>query len=117
MRDSVTQMAEIFKAFGDPTRLKIIKMLASNPKRKLCVGAIADILGITQPAVSQHLKVLKNVGLIDPNREGFRMHYAINHESLAEFRKNMDALYELTSEECPYDDECREKGKGISKTK
>ena len=114
MRDTVIQMAEIFKAFGDPTRLRIIKMLASNPERKLCVGAIANTLGITQPAVSQHLKVLKNVRLIDPNRDGFQIHYAINPETLADFRKYLDALSELAFVKCPYEDGCQKQGEEIS---
>jgi ArsR family transcriptional regulator len=116
MRDIVIRMAEFFKALGDPTRLKIIRMLASNPECRLCVGAIANRLGITQPAVSQHLKVLKNVGLVEPNRDGFRVHYSINTETLTEFRKNLDELCKLAFEKCPCDDEYRKQGEEISET-
>ena len=99
---------EIFKALGDPTRLKIIRLLASNPERSLCVGALAQRLGITQPAVSQHLKVLKNVGIVNPNRDGFRVHYTINFETLAEFKNNWDELSKLAMEPCSCDEECQE---------
>ena len=83
MKDSITTMADVFRALGDPTRLKIMRMLASNPERSLCVGAIAQRLSITQPAVSQHLKVLKSIGILEPNRDGFRVHYTIDKDILA----------------------------------
>jgi ArsR family transcriptional regulator len=111
MKDIVIQMAEFFKALGEPTRLKIIRLLASNPERSLCVGALAQRLGITQPAVSQHLKVLKNVGIVEPNRDGFRVHYTVNVETLTAFRKNWEELSKLAMEPCPCDEECKEQGK------
>lgn len=75
--------AEIFKALGDETRLKILKLLLQS-HNNLCVGMIAQKLGISQPAVSQHLKVLKNVGIVDPDREGFHVHYKVVNDSLKE---------------------------------
>lgn len=110
MRDLVVKMAEVFKALGDPTRLRILRILASNPEQKVCVGCIAERLGISQPAVSQHLKVLKNVGLAEPNREGFRVHYAINSEALAAFQRDWQALSTLATEKCSCSEkeECQE---------
>jgi DNA-binding transcriptional ArsR family regulator len=60
--------------------------------------------------VSQHLKVLKNVGLAEPNREGFRVHYAIDREALAALHTDWEALCALVTEEspCPGKDECQE---------
>lgn len=107
MKELVVQMADVFKALGDPTRLKIVKMLASNPERKLCVGALARKIGISQPAVSQHLKVLKSVGLVEPNRAGYHVHYAINTEMLASYKESMDELFQLALEECSCSDECQ----------
>ncbi len=107
MEESVGRMSEFFKALSDPTRLKIIRLLASNPERSLCVGAVAKRLGITQPAVSQHLRVLKHVGLVEPNREGFRVHYTINIETLTELRKDVDELYRLASEQFACNEECQ----------
>ena len=108
MKDVVIQMADVFKALGEPTRLKIIKMLASNPERKLCVGAIARKIGISQPAVSQHLKVLKSIGLVEPNRNGYHVHYAINTEMLAAYKESMDELFQLAFEPCSCNNECQE---------
>jgi ArsR family transcriptional regulator len=109
MKDMILQMAETFKALGEPNRLKIIKMLASNPERSLCVGCLAERLGITQPAVSQHLKVLKNAGLVEPNRNGYRVHYTINMERFSEFMKNSDELYQLAFEQCSGEKECQKR--------
>jgi len=57
-------MESLCKALGDATRLKIIKILASHKDYRPCVNDLAKNLNITQPAASQHLKILKNVGLI-----------------------------------------------------
>jgi len=60
----ITKMANIFKAFADPTRLRLIRLLASNMEEKLCVVDLAKKLGISQPAASQHIKVLKNINIL-----------------------------------------------------
>ncbi len=90
----ILTMAEVFKAFGDPNRLRLLRLLVPHSERSLCVGALAQRLGITQPAVSQHLKVLKNIGVVTPNKDGFRVHYTINAEILAGYMQAMDALFE-----------------------
>jgi len=58
---------DFFKALGEFTRLKIIRLLA---ERELCVCDLEEIMQISQPRISQHLKVLKQVGLITERREG-----------------------------------------------
>ena len=100
MRYTDKKLAEILKALGDPTRLKIIK-LCSSRGRLLCVGALAHELGITQPAVSQHLKVLKNLGILDDYRVGFHVHYCVNPDALKACKKEFDELFKLLSECCP----------------
>ncbi|MBN2240437.1 MAG: winged helix-turn-helix transcriptional regulator [Dehalococcoidales bacterium] len=77
------EQAAIFAAFSDPTRLRIIKLLVSQQgEGALCVNALAGILGITQSAVSQHLRMLKNLDLVKGDRQGYRIHYKVNHEVL-----------------------------------
>ena len=70
---------EIFKALGDETRLKIFLTLSRSPDR-LCVSDVVKQLGISQPAVSQHLKILKAAGLADSARKGHKIHYGVNRE-------------------------------------
>jgi DNA-binding transcriptional ArsR family regulator len=75
----IEKQAELFAALADPTRLKLLQILCSqDPPGCRCVNNLSHILGITQPAVSQHMRVLKSVGLVIGERRGFRMHYMIN---------------------------------------
>ena len=106
MKHSHQNMAEFFKALGDPTRLKIFRMLTADPERSLCVGAIAERLGIAQPTVSQHLKVLKNVDLVEPNRNGFRIHYTVNLQALDLYRDDIEELCKAAAEVKPCHDDC-----------
>lgn len=95
-------LAEIFKALSDPTRLKIIRLL-SRRKPMLCVGALAHRLGISQPAVSQHLRVLKNAGILKAQRFGFHVHYVFNPSILHEHKKMIDGLFHVAFECCERD--------------
>jgi DNA-binding transcriptional ArsR family regulator len=99
MRNQKTnELAGVFKALGDPTRLAIFKMLSANPKPKLCVCAIALRLRITQSAVSQHLRVLKNAGLVTPNRDGFRVHYSVNAGKLKSVQSALESMSNVPAE-------------------
>ncbi|HMK46599.1 MAG TPA: metalloregulator ArsR/SmtB family transcription factor [Methanocella sp.] len=66
--ESTKRMTEVFKALGDVNRITIMYILASEQVEKICVTDLAKMLGITQPAVSQHLRTLKSAGLIDSSR-------------------------------------------------
>ena len=95
MIEQVIKMAEVFKALGDPTRLRIIRMLASNPEDTLCVADLATQLGSTQPAASQHIKVLKSVGILEANKVGFRVYYRINTNIMLAYKDDLDELFEM----------------------
>ena len=84
MNTTISSTAGIFKALSDENRLKILKLIAGYGNR-LCVGMIANKMGITQPAVSQHLRILKNAGLVESSKEGFHMHYSVRGDSLDGF--------------------------------
>jgi len=104
MKDEVKIMAKVFKALGEPTRLKIIKILASEGGY-FCVGAMAKRLGISQPAVSQHLKILKDAGILDSRRIGFHVHYFVDAKALKSHKKQIDELIENAFEKCRYPDD------------
>ena len=73
-------IALIFKCLSDENRLKIIKLLS---QRKYCVRALAKQLGISEPAVSQHIRMLKNAGLLEiGDKKGYNIHYAVNKDVL-----------------------------------
>lgn len=106
MKDHIKNMAEVLKSLGDEKRLKIIKILASNIDESFCVSDIAQQLGISQPATSQHIKILKNIGILEENRRGFRVFYTINSDVLAKYRKDIDELFKKAFERCPYNFSC-----------
>jgi ArsR family transcriptional regulator len=82
--------AAFFKALGVETRLKILELL----KRRSPIGAkeIARRLGISTAAVSQHLKVLKHVGIVRSRREGYWIPYSIDEQGLAHCSMMVDRI-------------------------
>jgi ArsR family transcriptional regulator len=81
------EQAALFKALADPTRLKLVKLLCRQGAQKaLCVNALATRLGVTQSAVSQHLRILKNAGLVRGERRGYHVHYAADQEAMERTR-------------------------------
>ena len=106
MKDRIKALAGAFKAMGDIKRLKIIKILASNRSEPLCVSDVARIWEISQPAASQHIKVLKNIGILVENRKGFRVFYSIDNAKLIEYTRGMNELFKKVFEKCPHDFSC-----------
>lgn len=66
---------KVMKALRDPNRVKIVKMLQHG---ELCVCEIQAALGVSQPTVSKHLKVLEEAGLLHSRKEGLWVHYSLN---------------------------------------
>jgi DNA-binding transcriptional ArsR family regulator len=80
----IEEQAAIFGVLADPTRLKLLRLLSQQQEpNALCVNALAYQLGVTQSAISQHLRVLKSAGLVKGERRGYRVHYFINREAIA----------------------------------
>lgn len=96
----VPDMAGTFKALGDLTRLEIVYLLTTDASGTLGVSELGSRLGISQPAVSQHMKTLKNAGLVDSRREGFYIYYSINRERMVEFRDQFELMYTTVMEKC-----------------
>jgi DNA-binding transcriptional ArsR family regulator len=80
----------VLAALSDPTRCAILETLRTGPRS---VGEIAADMPISRPAVSQHLKVLKESGLVAETRQGTRHYFAIAPEGLGELRAYLDALW------------------------
>ena len=83
--------AEIFKVLSVDTRVKIIELLKA--KGPLGVKDISSNLGLTAPAISQHLKILKQAGLVRSERQGYWIPYSINEEA-------MEGCREILNEVC-----------------
>ena len=82
-----TDVAAGLATLGEPTRRRIVEQLASRP---LAVREIADRLPVGRTAVSMHLRVLKDVGLVLDRRVGTRRLYQLNPEALAALRDYLD---------------------------
>ena len=78
-----------FKALSSDVRLEILSLLAEGP---LCVNALVSRLNVSQPAVSQHLKILENAGLVKGSKMGYRVHYSIIPGSFAECSAFLEKL-------------------------
>lgn len=80
---NVDEQATLFGVLADPTRLKLMRLLAQQRESDaLCVNALACRLGVTQSAVSQHLRILKSANLVKSERRGYRVHYFIDRKAM-----------------------------------
>ncbi|MDR3512361.1 MAG: metalloregulator ArsR/SmtB family transcription factor [Caulobacteraceae bacterium] len=79
-----------FAALADPTRRRVMERLASGPK---AVGEIAAGFPVSRPAISQHLKVLREAGLVADRAEGTRRVYSIDPEGLGPLRAWLDRFW------------------------
>ena len=70
-------LADLFKIFGDTTRIKILYALLES---EMCVCAIADLLGMTQSAISHQLRILKDADLVGKRREGKTIYYFLSDD-------------------------------------
>jgi DNA-binding transcriptional ArsR family regulator len=83
--DEIEELASTFKALSDPTRMRLIKLLHDS-SGSLCVNASAHRLGVSQSAVSQHLRVLRQAGLVRGERVGYFVHYSLDEDALEEHK-------------------------------
>ena len=88
-----TNAKSAWAALGDPTRRTIFELLLERP---CSVGELARDMPVTRPAVSQHLKVLKNAGLVVDARSGKQRIYRVDPEGLAALRAELDRFWSKT---------------------
>jgi DNA-binding transcriptional ArsR family regulator len=84
--------AQAFAALADPTRRAVFERLARGPRP---VGELARGLPVSRPAVSQHLKVLKEAGLVTDRAEGARRVYQIDPKGLGQIRARLDQFWDV----------------------
>lgn len=80
---------QVFKALADEGRLSVINLLLSND---LCVGGLARELKISEPAVSQHLKKLRECGLVTGEKRGYWTHYSVNVQKLLDIARELSIM-------------------------
>jgi DNA-binding transcriptional ArsR family regulator len=87
----VAAYGSALQALGDPTRLAVFEQIARRPR---AVGELARDLPVTRPAVSQHLKVLKEAGLVTDRADGARRIYQMNPSGVEAIRRWLDGFWD-----------------------
>jgi DNA-binding transcriptional ArsR family regulator len=82
--------AEAFEALGDPTRRRILEILGREPQS---VAVLADQLPVSRPAVSRHLRVLKEAGFVEEVADGTRRVYHVRDEGLQSIRAYLEQVW------------------------
>ncbi|MER5883655.1 metalloregulator ArsR/SmtB family transcription factor [Streptomyces sp. NPDC001941] len=75
--DQAADLAKVFKALGDPVRLRLLSMIATRDGGEICVCDLTPAFDLSQPTISHHLKLLKQAGLIDSERRGTWVYYRL----------------------------------------
>lgn len=101
------QWTQLLKALADETRLKLVQLLLTHD---LCVGALAQRLGISEAAVSQHLRVLKKAGLITGEKRGYWTHYSLDASVLKQLA---DELQVFADQDACHEGGCRRASAGV----
>jgi ArsR family transcriptional regulator len=76
---TATHVADLFKSLSDPTRIRIISLLAHT---EMCVGDLRLVLGMTQPAVSHQLRILRGMKIVTARKEGRHVFYTLDDEHI-----------------------------------
>ncbi|MCG9891282.1 MAG: metalloregulator ArsR/SmtB family transcription factor [Thermosynechococcaceae cyanobacterium MS004] len=81
-RPDAEQIAALFRVLGEPSRLQLLSLIASQPTGAACVCELIAPLGLSQPTVSHHLKVLHEAGFLTKERHGTWIYYKVVPEAL-----------------------------------
>jgi ArsR family transcriptional regulator len=97
--DDVTDLAETFRTLGDPTRVRILDALSHG---ELCVCDLAALVGMTESAVSHQLRLLRNLRLVRPRRDGRMVFYALDDRHIMSlFRQGLRHVQEAVASRRP----------------
>ena len=72
---AATALARVFKALGDPVRLRLVSLIGAHEGGEVCVCELTEAFDLTQPTISHHLKILRDAGIIDSERRGTWVYY------------------------------------------
>ena len=85
--EDAEQLAGALKAIADPARLRLLSLIQAQPGHEACVCHLTEPLGLSQPTVSHHLKVLLNAGLVEREQRGTWAYYRVREAPLASLRE------------------------------
>lgn len=81
--DAAQGLAKVFKALGDPTRVKLLSMIAGSSAGELCVCDLTEPVGLSQPTVSHHMKLLVEAGLVTREQRGKWAYFRLANDALS----------------------------------
>jgi ArsR family transcriptional regulator len=90
-RQDAERLAGAFRVVADPARLRLLSLIGSTASGEACVCDLTAPLGLSQPTVSHHLKVLREAGLLERERRGSWVYYRIVPEGLRALREALSA--------------------------
>ena len=80
--DQAVELSRLFKALGDPVRLRLLSLIASHAGGEACVCDLTGVFDLSGPTISHHLKVLREAGLISGERRGTWVYYRVQPDAL-----------------------------------
>lgn len=102
----VERVCRYNKAISDVNRMKMVKIVGSREPYTMKVSDIAEVLGISQPACTKHLKIMEEAGLFKRERVGNSVYYMLDAEEVERYRQDMYHAFDHASTPCPYDFQC-----------
>ncbi|MEO9324164.1 metalloregulator ArsR/SmtB family transcription factor [Nocardioides sp. C4-1] len=87
--EDAERLARAFKALGDPTRVRLLSLIAASPGREACVCDLVDPVGLSQPTVSHHMKLLVDAGLVVREQRGRWAFYRLVDDALAALGRSL----------------------------
>ncbi|MGH2710607.1 MAG: ArsR/SmtB family transcription factor [Actinomycetota bacterium] len=86
-----SRLADTLSALADPARLRILSMIADSPGAEVCGCELTEPMGLSQPTISHHLKVLHEAGLLDREQRGRWAYYRLRSDALGRLRDSLPA--------------------------
>lgn len=87
--EAAEQLAHRFKALGDPTRVRLLSLIAAQPAREACICDLTEPVGLSQPTVSHHMKQLVDAGLVTREQRGRWAFYRVADSTLNALSKSL----------------------------
>jgi ArsR family transcriptional regulator, arsenate/arsenite/antimonite-responsive transcriptional repressor len=85
-------LAHVFKALGDPTRVRLLSLIAAAEDGEACVCDLIEPVGLSQPTVSHHMKLLVDAGLVSREQRGKWAYYRVIDETLRTIRQALEPV-------------------------
>jgi ArsR family transcriptional regulator len=85
--ESAERLARVFKALGDPTRVRLISLIAAAEGAEACICDLTDPVGLSQPTVSHHMRILAEAGLVTREQRGRWAYFALVADAFAALRQ------------------------------